>query len=207
VLRTSRLIRTLAAVSVACAVTGAAIWIHGSPPDRGTTQYRAVFHDAGGVRTGADVVVNGSPIGEVSRVQLLNGNAVLTLAVDAGVQLGTTTTAAVRPETGSAPAKIELRSCGPGKLQPGDSIPLQRTTSFSPSAGTTDPSASAHCRAADTVINNNRISARHVPPLPPVNDVRMSFRRANARRLLITVHPGQLRADDGNRLHVFSLGR
>lgn len=133
--RTHRLIRGVVAAGMACAVAGIAIWLHGAAPDPGVVHYRAVFYDAGGVRQGADVIMNGRPVGEVSRVQLLNGDAVVTFTVGDSAHLGQTTTAAIQPETRRAPAAIELRSHGTGTLQPGDTIPLERTTSYSPTGG------------------------------------------------------------------------
>lgn len=133
--------RSLIAVSVACAVAGGAIWLHGSTSDRDATLYRAVFYDAGGVRPGADVVMAGVPVGGVSQVQLLNGDAVVSFTVGDGVHLGEATTASIRPETQRAAAAIELRSHGTGTLQPGDTISLERTISFEPSGGARDDPA------------------------------------------------------------------
>lgn len=159
--RTHKLIRSLVAASVACAVAGLAIWLHSATPDRGAVHYRAVFYDAGGVRQGADVVMNGRPVGEVSRVQLLNGDAVITFTVGDDAHLGETTTAAIQPETRRAPAAMELRSHGTGTLQPGDSIPLERTTSYSPSGHTPDLSTIARAAQPTLSIGRHLDSAGH----------------------------------------------
>lgn len=148
--RTHKLIRSVVAAGMAGAIAGIAIWLHGATPDRGAVHYRAVFYDAGGVQRGADVVMNGRPVGEVSRVQLLNGDAVITFSVE-DARLGPTTTAAIQPETRRAPAAIELRSHGTGTLQPGDTIPLERTTSYSPSGGAPELSTIAMVGGAASV--------------------------------------------------------
>lgn len=147
-----RLIRVLIATGIAGVLASGAMWLQQQfTATRDATHYQAVFHDAGGLRAGADVVENGAVVGEVSRVELFNGNALVAFSVDGVAHHGATTTASIRPETPSSPTAMELQSRGIGILQPGETIPLDRTTSFSPSAGAPDPTTIGQCLAADII--------------------------------------------------------
>jgi len=136
VLGIPRLTRIAIGTGVAGALISGAMWLQQElTATHEATSYRAVFYDAGGLRAGADVIERGAIIGEVSSVELSNGNALVVFSVDGDAHLGATTSALIRPETPSAPTTMELHSRGAGTLEPGETIPLERTTSFSPSSG------------------------------------------------------------------------
>jgi phospholipid/cholesterol/gamma-HCH transport system substrate-binding protein len=93
-------------------------------PSHAGTRYHAIFYDAGGLDPGNDVTLRGRRIGEVSAVSLLDGNAMVTFAVDVDQRLGMLTTAAIRPETATETTALVLHSAGSGVLRPGGTIPL-----------------------------------------------------------------------------------
>lgn len=131
-----RLIRILIATGIAGALASGAMWLQQEfTATRDAALYRAIFYDAGGLQAGADVVERRAIVGEVSKVELFNGDALVLFSVDGDAHLGATTTASIRPETPTAQPAMELQSRGIGILQPGETIPLERTTSFSPSSG------------------------------------------------------------------------
>jgi phospholipid/cholesterol/gamma-HCH transport system substrate-binding protein len=147
-----RLIRILIATGIAGALAGGAMWLQQEfTATRDAALYRAIFYDAGGLQAGADVVEKGAIVGEVYKVELFNGNALVVFSVDGVAHLGATTTASIRPETPSSPTALEVQSRGTGILQPGETIPLERTTSFSPSWGAPDLSTTAQRLPADTI--------------------------------------------------------
>ncbi|MCK8672408.1 MCE family protein [Rhodococcus sp. HM1] len=94
-----------------------------------TLPYRARFVEAGGLRAGDDVVVSGVEVGTVSKVSLLDGDALVEYSVDSSVRLGSATTAHIK--TGSLLGKriLTLVSDGPGLLRPNEVIPTDRTSS------------------------------------------------------------------------------
>lgn len=167
-----RLIRILIATGIAGALASGVIRLeHEFTATRDAALYRAIFYDAGGLQAGADVVENGAIVGEVSRVELLNGDALVVFSVEGVVHLGATTTASIRPETLSTPPAMELQSRGIGMLEPGETIPLERTTSFSPSSGAPELSTTAQCLPADTMDTDSplfcellRTSDRYAAP-------------------------------------------
>ncbi|WP_420749578.1 MCE family protein [Rhodococcus sp. O3] len=94
-----------------------------------TLPYRATFVEAGGLRAGDDVVVSGVEVGTVSKVSLLDGDALVEFSVDSSVRLGSATVAHIK--TGSLLGKriLTLVSDGPGLLRPNEVIPTDRTSS------------------------------------------------------------------------------
>lgn len=105
---TPRLIRILIATGVGGAVAGGAIWLQQESTTTRNADYRAIFYDAGGLQAGADVVEKGAVVGEVSKVELFDGNALVVFSIDDDAQLGATTTASIRPETSNTPTAMEL---------------------------------------------------------------------------------------------------
>jgi hypothetical protein len=103
-------------VSVAVVITLAAgafvIGFVERSPSHSENRYQAIFHDAGGLDRGNDVTLDGRRIGGVSAVSLLDGNAVVTFAVDASQRLGMLTTAAILPETVRETTALVLSSVG-----------------------------------------------------------------------------------------------
>jgi ABC-type transporter Mla subunit MlaD len=136
----------LVAVAIALSVGAVAIGFAESSPSQANHRYHAIFHDAGGLDPGNEVTLFGKRVGEVSAVSLSDGNAVVTFAVNTDQRLGKLTTAAIRAETATATTALMLQSVGDGELQPGGIIPLDRTTSFSPSGDPADPPVSLGVR-------------------------------------------------------------
>lgn len=106
----------------------------GLQPDRlrsiaTTVGYRALFSQAGGLRTGNDVTISGIKVGTVSDVSLKDGDALVTFNVDAKILLGSDTTAHI--ETGSLLGQrvLAVESAGSGRMRPMDVIPDTRTSS------------------------------------------------------------------------------
>ncbi|MFC8530110.1 MCE family protein [Nocardia sp. NPDC057227] len=97
-----------------------------------TVRYHAVFTEAGGLSVGDDVVVSGTKVGRVSRVELVDGDARVTFAIDETVVLGDASTARIK--TGSLLGQRVLTlvseySAGSRPLRPFDTIPAERTGS------------------------------------------------------------------------------
>lgn len=94
-----------------------------------TLPYRATFVEAGGLQAGDDVIVSGVAVGTVSKVSLLDGDALVEFSVDSSVRLGSATT--VHIKTGSLLGKriLTVISDGSGLLRPNEVIPTERTSS------------------------------------------------------------------------------
>ncbi|MBP2191910.1 MCE family protein [Nocardia goodfellowii] len=94
-----------------------------------TVRYEAVFTEAGGLRTGDDVVVSGVEVGRVAKVALRDGDARVVFTVDADVRLGDRSSAHIK--TGSLLGKrvLTVISEGAGTLRQSQVIPVSRTSS------------------------------------------------------------------------------
>jgi phospholipid/cholesterol/gamma-HCH transport system substrate-binding protein len=92
-------------------------------------RYQAVFTQAGGLRTGNDVLVSGIKVGAVSDIALRNGEALVTFDVDGKLLLGSDTTAHIQTGTLLGQRVLALESAGAGQLRPMDVIPALRTSS------------------------------------------------------------------------------
>jgi phospholipid/cholesterol/gamma-HCH transport system substrate-binding protein len=94
-----------------------------------TVRYQALFSHAGGLTAGNDVKISGVKAGTVTDVALHNGKAAVTFTLNAGIVLGSETTAHIR--TGSLLGRrvLTLESAGPAALRPGSLIPVSRTAS------------------------------------------------------------------------------
>ncbi|HEY9313233.1 MCE family protein [Williamsia sp.] len=91
--------------------------------------YQAVFEEAAGLRSGADVVLSGVKVGKVSEVSLDNGDVRVEFWVDDGVRLGTQSTAQIKTGSLLGRRMLTVESAGGGVLDPSDTIPRSRTSS------------------------------------------------------------------------------
>jgi phospholipid/cholesterol/gamma-HCH transport system substrate-binding protein len=94
-----------------------------------SVRYLAVFAEAGGLSAGNDVKVSGVNVGTVSSVELENGRALVTFAVNGKVRLGSETTAQIRTGTLLGQRILTLQPRGSGSLGASGVIPLTRTAS------------------------------------------------------------------------------
>lgn len=90
----------------------------------------ARFAEAGGLRGGDSVVVSGAEIGKVREVTLEDGAVEVDLALtDPSVELGDQTEARIITTTLLGRAAVELVPAGGGRLEAGETIPVERTDS------------------------------------------------------------------------------
>lgn len=91
--------------------------------------YRALFSEAGGIRSGDHVILSGVKIGTVDDVSLQRGDALVTFTAEARYQLGNETTAQIQTGSLLGARIVALQSAGPAQLHPADVIPVTRTSS------------------------------------------------------------------------------
>lgn len=91
--------------------------------------YQALFDQAGGLTNGNEVTISGINVGSVSKVELHDGQVLVTFAVEARIPLGTETR--VHIGTGSLLGQrvLTVEPVGPGRLRTTDVIPATRTSS------------------------------------------------------------------------------
>jgi len=92
-------------------------------------RYQALFAEAGGLAVGNDVTVSGMKVGNVSKMSLHNGYALVTFTMKGTVLLGSDTTAHIRTGSLLGQRMLTLESAGSGRLHPMDVIPVSRTSS------------------------------------------------------------------------------
>lgn len=91
--------------------------------------YRAEFSDASGLRKGNMVQVAGMRSGRVTDLSLDGNKVVVTFEVDREVEFGTGSEASVEVLNLLGEKYLELTPVGPGQLEAGGTIPLERTKS------------------------------------------------------------------------------
>ena len=141
---------------------------------RGTT-YRAAFTEAGGLKTGDDVLVAGVKIGKVKKIELDGAQVLVTFKVTEPAHFGTRTGAQIssRPCSGRSTSPSTRRA--PASSTPTTSsrpaAPSRRTTSSTPSATSPRPrsgSTSRSCRARWTCSpRSSRTARRRSRPRSP----------------------------------------
>lgn len=89
--------------------------------------YRAAFTDASGLQVGEEVRVAGLKVGQVTDIDLAGDKVVVWFRVD-GVDLGRRTTAGIEVKTLLGQHYLSLTPAGTGRLEPGSTIPLDRTS-------------------------------------------------------------------------------
>lgn len=94
----------------------------------GGTTYTAYFAEAGGLQPGNEVRIAGVVVGRVTGVRLDGGKVAVTFK-EKGAWLGNTTTAAIKIKTLLGDKYLALDPQGTAQLNPGQPIPLSRTTS------------------------------------------------------------------------------
>lgn len=90
-------------------------------------KYTARFTEAAGLKPAAEVRVAGVKVGKVTDVRLEDATVIVDFRVK-DVWLGDTTEAHINIKTLLGRKYMELIPSGQGELQPGDTIPLERTT-------------------------------------------------------------------------------
>lgn len=115
----------LVAVVVAALVAGGVVLL--SVVSLGASTYTAVISHTAGLRPGEDVQVHGVPVGEVRAVELRATDVLVTFTVEDGIELGTSTRAAVKVATLLGTHYLEVDPSGDGTLAEGR-IPLERTS-------------------------------------------------------------------------------
>lgn len=94
--------------------------------DNGST-YRARFVDAGGLESGDTVQVAGKDAGRVTDIDIDNDAVAVTFTVDDAIVLGTDTTVEIATATALGARNLRVRPAGPGRLDEGTTIDLDRT--------------------------------------------------------------------------------
>lgn len=90
-------------------------------------EYRAEFSDAGGLKPGSPVQVAGVRAGEVTDIEIGEDSIDVIFEVDAAIELGNATVAAVSAADLLGSKFLEIRPDGSGTMSAGDRIPLERT--------------------------------------------------------------------------------
>lgn len=138
-------------------------------------RYQAVFAEAGGLASGADVKIAGVKVGSVTSVSLSRGDALVGFTVRGTVELGGQSTAHIRTGTLLGERVLTIESFGSDSMQPGGVIPLDRTGSpytlseavTDLTANTTDTDFAALNQSLDTLSTTiDRIA----PQLGPTFD-------------------------------------
>ncbi|KWX02723.1 MCE family protein [Carbonactinospora thermoautotrophica] len=107
----------------------AAFNIEDLPLIGGGAKYTAAFSEAGGLKPNDEVRIAGVKVGKVTAVELDGDHVRVEFRVDKGTKLGTETGAVVKIKTILGQKYLALQPKGPGQLQPGAEIPLDRTVS------------------------------------------------------------------------------
>lgn len=94
-----------------------------------SVRYHAEFAEAGGLTAGNDVKVSGVTVGTVASVELENGHALVTFAVDGKTRLGHETTAHIRTGTLLGERVLTVEPSGNGSIGASGVIPMSRTAS------------------------------------------------------------------------------
>lgn len=128
-----------AGLAVLAAVLLVALNIDHLPFLSGGDGYRAAFRDASGLVPGNEVRVAGVKVGSVTGVDLVQSGGtssggtsyvrVSFRVTDGGIQLGRDTEATIRIKTVLGQKYLGLAPAGPGRLRPGEQIPLEHTAS------------------------------------------------------------------------------
>ena len=91
--------------------------------------YKAYFAEAGGLKTGDDVVVAGVRVGRVDSIGIADSNKVLVEFTAAGVEVGSDSRAAIKNRTVLGSRQLLLEPAGSDRLGSNKTIALDHTTS------------------------------------------------------------------------------
>lgn len=126
----SRALRGLVGTVLIALVVLASLNLNRLPIVGNSDIIHAEFAEAGGLQGGDSVMVSGAEIGKVRDVALQDGVVVADLVLtDPDVELGAETKARIVTITLLGRAAVELVPAGAGALEPGDTIPVDRTDS------------------------------------------------------------------------------
>ncbi|MFP8904786.1 MCE family protein [Streptomyces atacamensis] len=114
-------------LTVIALLVGAAFNADDLPLIGGGERYSAAFSEAGGLRPGAEVRIAGVKAGKVDAVELDGDHVKVSFRVEDGPELGDRTGASIRVKTILGAKYLALEPAGPGRLEPGSEIPLDRT--------------------------------------------------------------------------------
>ncbi|MGX5209395.1 MCE family protein [Streptomyces violaceus] len=89
--------------------------------------YSAAFAEAGGLKPGDEVRIAGVKVGKVEEVDLDGDHVKVTFKIKDEPRFGTDTGASIRVKTILGAKYLALHPKGPGRLESGSEIPLQRT--------------------------------------------------------------------------------
>lgn len=123
----ARVMRAGVVTLVMAVLIMAATFNLGKFPGFGGTSYQAEFSDASGIRRGNIVQVGGIRVGRVQEVTLHDSKVLVTFEVDDGVEFGTDSRASIEVLNLLGEKYLQLTPEGRGQLDPGDTIPLERT--------------------------------------------------------------------------------
>ncbi|RYP82931.1 MCE family protein [Nocardioides guangzhouensis] len=95
----------------------------------GGDTYYAAFSEAGGLKANDEVRVAGVRVGKVESVALDGDHVKVTFKVDRGVDFGKDSGAAIKVKTILGAMFLALEPAGPGQMDEGHTIPVERTQS------------------------------------------------------------------------------
>lgn len=93
-----------------------------------TSTYHAQFANAEGLRTGDDVRVAGMNVGTITGITVQGDHVRLDFTVQRDLRLGDASSASIEVATVLGQLFLQIESAGSGRLPPGATIPLSRTT-------------------------------------------------------------------------------
>jgi phospholipid/cholesterol/gamma-HCH transport system substrate-binding protein len=91
--------------------------------------YHAAFSEAGGLKPNDEVRIAGVRVGKVESVELAGDHVQVTFRVDQDAEFGQDTLAAIKVKTLLGAMFLALQPAGPGQLEEGSEIPVERTSS------------------------------------------------------------------------------
>ncbi|MDP3894495.1 MCE family protein [Nocardioides sp.] len=91
--------------------------------------YHAAFAEAGGIKPNDEVRVAGVRVGKVDSVELDGQEVKVTFRMREKAEFGTETLAAIKVKTLLGAMYLSLEPAGPGQLEAGSTIPVERTSS------------------------------------------------------------------------------
>src|SRR5687767_8443196 len=94
----------------------------------GGDTYYASFSESGGLKVNDEVRIAGVRVGKVNSVELVDGEVKVGFKVKTDSTFGEETAAAIKVKTLLGAMYLSLEPAGPGQLDEGDTIPVERTS-------------------------------------------------------------------------------
>jgi phospholipid/cholesterol/gamma-HCH transport system substrate-binding protein len=91
--------------------------------------YHAAFSEAGGLKPNDEVRIAGVRVGKVESVELAGDHVRVTFRVDQDAEFGQDTLAAIKVKTILGAMFLALQPAGPGQMEEGSEIPVERSSS------------------------------------------------------------------------------